>query len=108
MATSWFTEEAGSAAWVLLALRKGPVPNALPHCDHAPHRSAGLRYIRVELCCRSVLIGVRHIQNVILAPLLFAPALLGTVASADAQSWCRHASRPDERLICKDAYLSQL
>jgi uncharacterized protein YecT (DUF1311 family) len=40
--------------------------------------------------------------------LLFGLALLASPSSVDAQSWCRNASRPDEKLICKDARLGRL
>jgi uncharacterized protein len=51
---------------------------------------------------------MRPIRHVSLVSLLFCPALLGAVSSADAQSWCRHAARADEKLICNDAQLRQL
>ena len=38
----------------------------------------------------------------------FGVALLGSASVAHAQSWCRHASQPDERLICRDARLLRL
>jgi hypothetical protein len=46
---------------------------------------------------------MRPIWHVSLVSLLFGPALLGPVSSADAQSWCRHAAQADEKLICNDA-----
>ena len=40
--------------------------------------------------------------------LLFGLTLLAFPSSVDAQSWCRNASRADEKLICKDARLGRL
>jgi uncharacterized protein len=45
---------------------------------------------------------------VTLVCLSIGPALLGWATSANAQSWCRNATRPGEKLICKDAHLSGL
>ena len=51
---------------------------------------------------------MRSIRHLSLVSLLFGPALLGAVSSANAQSWCRHAARADEKLICDDAQLREL
>lgn len=41
-------------------------------------------------------------------PYLIGLASLAAASSADAQSWCRHASQSDEKLICRDARLGLL
>jgi uncharacterized protein len=46
-------------------------------------------------------------ESVLCLVILFCLSL-GPATSANAQSWCRNAARPDEKLICKDAHLSGL